>query len=470
MNSKENEHLEIIREALGPYGFSGLTTLALRFFLRNAYESLVITDREGRIKFMDYGSEKLFGLPKGGAFEFKITDLLPDSFLPRVIETGYASIGRVLNVKGVKKISSSYPLIKDGEVIGAIGRVLFHSLEEAERINEELKKLRREVRSLRQKEQNEYSAVYKFENIMGQSSAIKSCIKMGKKIAIVNADVLISGESGTGKELLAQAIHNFRGSENPFVRINCPAIPFELAESELFGYEKGAFSGADRAGKKGKFETAEGGTIFLDEINSLPLSIQAKLLRVLQEREVEKVGGTIPKRVNFRVIAATNIDLKKAMKTGTFREDLYYRIARTAITIPPLRQRKEDIPIYVNHFLQAINKRFGTQFRGVSKDAIACLLENDWPGNVRDLINILEQACLKEWTGSELSISSFPEDINKGYYKANKALKKELNDQEKLKITEALKKSGGNKRKAASILGMPRSTFYNKLKKYKIVN
>jgi transcriptional regulator with PAS, ATPase and Fis domain len=470
MYTTERDHLTIMKEALGAYGFSRLISLALRFFVRNAYESLVITDKEGRIRFMDRGSEKLFGLGKGEASGLEIEALLPDTALPKVIETGYPSIGRVLNVKGVKKIGSSYPLIKDGEVIGAIGRVLFHSLEEVERINDKMKMLRREVRTLRQRSQSEYSAAYTFQNILGKSPGIKNCIAMSKKIAIVQSDVLISGESGTGKELFAQAIHNFSGSDRPFVRVNCPAIPFELAESELFGYEKGAFSGADREGRKGKFEAAENGTVFLDEINSLPLSIQGKLLRVIQEREVEKVGSTRTKKLDIRIIAATNTDLKKAVSAGSFREDLYYRIARTSIHIPPLRERKEDIAIYAEHFLVSINRRFGTHFNKISDDALACLKQYSWPGNIRALINVLEQACLREWEGDEIPLSALPDDLTSDYRRdepvRGNRLRTTLEKQEMELIIQTLNRVKGNKRQAAVLLGIPRSSLYNKLNFY----
>jgi transcriptional regulator with PAS, ATPase and Fis domain len=334
-----------------------------------------------------------------------------------------------------------------------------------------MNKLRTEVRSLRRRERNEYSATYSFEFIQGRSQAIRECITTAKKIATVKADVLITGESGTGKELFAQAIHNFKSLDRPFVRVNCPAIPFELAESELFGYEKGAFSGANTAGRIGKFEAAENGTIFLDEINSLPLSIQAKLLRVIQEREFEKVGSTGTQKLNFRIIAATNTDLKKAVAAGTFREDLYYRIPRTALHIPPLRDRKEDIPIYLEHFLAHINERFGTSFKRISDEALACLIEHHWPGNIRDLINVLDQACLKQWTGDEITLSALPEDLVSNYRKVDpvlgSCLRTGLDAQEIALITQTLEKVGGNKRRAAQLLGISRSSLYNKLHRHK---
>ena len=201
-------------------------------------------------------------------------------------------------MKGSRRIGSAYPLIRGGEVVGAIARLILHSLDEMER-------MKNQVEPLRSERTYQYRAAYTFDNILGISASIKEAVNMAKKVAITNADVLITGESRTGKELLAQSIHNFGNPERPFVRVNCPAIPFELAESDLFGYEKGAFTGASATGKSGKFELAHNGTLFLDEIGSLPLSIQAKLLRVLQEREIERLGSTGIKKVNFRLVAAS---------------------------------------------------------------------------------------------------------------------------------------------------------------------
>lgn len=471
---REDDAMKILGEMLGDYGFSSANLQALRFFFRNVYESLIVVNKRGEFEFMDRGSEKLFGFSEGGAKGLNILELLPDTTLPRVLETGYPSIGKVLNVKGVRKISSSYPLLKDGKVVGAIGRVLFHSLEEVERITTEMNQLTKEVKSLRQRQNSEHRAVHTFESILGQSPVIQKSTKLSKRISMVNTDVLITGESGTGKELFAQSIHNFSNPKRPFVRVNCPAIPFELAESELFGYEKGAFSGASSSGKQGKFELADQGTIFLDEINSLPLSIQAKLLRVFQEREVERLGGTKIKKISFRIIATSNVDLKQAVADGKFREDLYYRIARTSINVPPLRKRKEDIPIFINHFLKIINKQFCTRFKNLSTEALECFMRYDWPGNVRDLINVLEQASLQKWEGEEISINCLPDELTiRSIPRRNFSLsamesQKPIKETEKTMILQALKTTNGNKRKAAQLLCIPRSTFYNKLKEYRI--
>jgi len=472
MGNWEGDCLRVLKEILGEYGFSPVVTWALRFFLRNPYESLLIADKEGRLKFMDRGSEKFFDLPEGGAKGVKVTELIPESQLPIVLETGTPSIGSVLNVKGFRRIGSTYPLIRNGEVVGAMGRLIFHSLDEVERINREVGRLKSEVKFLRERQKSQNSAIYTFDNILGISSAIREAVEMAKKVAMTDADVLIIGESGTGKELFAQAIHNSVNPQRPFVRVNSSAIPFDLVESELFGYERGSFTGASNAGKPGKFEIAHNGTFFLDEISSLPLSIQAKLLRVLQEREVERLGGTKVQNVRFRLIGTTHTDLKALVKESKFREDFYFRIAKATIHIPSLRERKEDIPVYINHFLKIINERFGTRFKRLSDEALFGLMNYDWPGNIRELINVLEQACLKKWEGEEIPMSSLPPEL-KGASSSSlssppKVFKKEVQEEEKKLILQALTQMKGNKRRASSLLGIPRSTFYKKLKDYSI--
>jgi len=479
MEKETSEFLKVLENVLRDYGFSPIITWALRFFLRNPYESLIIVNKDGKLEFMDRGSEKFFGLAEGGAKMVEVTELIPESDLPRVLETGVPFIGRVFNVNGTRRIGSTYPLIRNGEVIGAMGRLIFRSLDEVERINIEIKQLKSQVKFLRDKQKHQDSAHYTFENILGISAAIKDAVDMAKKVATIDSDVLIIGESGTGKEIFAQAIHNAINPQKPFVQVNSSTIPFELAESELFGYEKGSFTGAISTGKPGKFELAHNGTFFLDEISSLPLSIQAKLLRVFQEREVGRLGDTRVQKVSFRLIAATNADLKKLVKEGKFREDLYFRIAKANIYIPPLRERKEDIPVYINHFLKTINERFGTKFKRLSNEALFCFMNYDWPGNVRELINLLEQACLKKWEGEEIPMSSLPYELagsptlhnpssSKTVVTSSEIFKKELAEKEIKLILQALERTKRNKRRAALLLGIPRSTFYKKLKDYSI--
>ncbi len=471
------ENRSMIADVLGNYGLTPTLASALKLFFRNPYESLLIVDKEAKIQFMDRRTEKLFGLKQGGAKGQDIRTFIPQSGLPVTLETGQPMIGRIFEVNGEKRIGSVYPLFQEGEVVGAVGRLIFQSLEEVERINAEIKNLKKEIHELKEKDKQEYSSRYTFENILGASALMKDAIELAKKIAMINTDVLIVGESGTGKELFAHSIHDYAHGNRPIIKINCPAIPFELAESELFGYEKGAFSGALASGKPGKFEIAHNGTIFLDEIASLPLSIQAKLLRVLQEREIERLGSTRPRKVNFRIIAATNTDLKELVKDGKFREDLYYRLAKAIFPIAPLRERKGDLPLYISHFLVKINLSFGTSIKKVSPQALDVMLNYQWPGNVRELINVLEQAVLKAWKGESILVEHLPAELKTDLSREHgtarikedegkKIFKREMEDREKEMILAALERVRGSKTQAARILSMPRSTLYEKIKRF----
>jgi PAS domain S-box-containing protein len=316
-------------------------------------------------------------------------------------------------------------------------------------------------------------AKYTFEDIIGKS---KSLIEMKRLAAIASqslSNVLVQGESGTGKELFAQAIHNASPrADFPFIAVNCAAIPRELIESELFGYVEGAFTGARKGGGIGKFELAEGGTIFLDEIGDMPLDMQIKLLRVLQNKEFFRIGGTTPIAVNVRVISATNKDLLEEIKKGRFREELYYRLNVLTIITPPLRERKEDIKILSEHFIQKLNKILGKKIVGLSEEVEQIFYEYSWPGNVRELENVIEYAMTMA-RGEIITSSALPElkkrkdflaaPISENLLPTPKEI---LEDPEKKRYEQALKLSGGNILEAAKLLNISRATIYRKIKKY----
>jgi transcriptional regulator with PAS, ATPase and Fis domain len=473
----DNEALLMdLNSVLGPYPMNPLIARALRFCFKNPYEGLMIVDTDGIIQFMDRPSEEFLGLEPGGARGRSIKELVPKSDFELVMKSGTPVIGRIREIGGIMRMASVYPLKKDGVIIGAIGRRVFYPYEEIEKRNKEIQDLKNEVQYLRQKEKTEYSSVYTFDNILGSSTLMRDTIATAKRISTLDTDVLIVGETGTGKELFAHSIHGFRHSDKPFAKINCPAIPFELAESQLFGYEKGSFTGASSSGRAGIFESANNGIVFLDEISSLPLSLQAKLLRVLQEREIQRLGSTKTKKVNFRFIAATSVDLLHLVEKGEFRHDLYYRVAGATLDIPPLRDRREDIPLYLYHFLETINKSFNIHLKGFSSEARDILFHYDWPGNVRQLIHVLEQTAIHAWDAEEIISEHLPKelvlhekrsftDILPG---ADFGMKQEMAQKEKNSIVAALKQTRGNKRQAAILLKMPRSTFYQKIRRYDI--
>ena len=313
--------------------------------------------------------------------------------------------------------------------------------------------------SLRQKLEDRY----RFENIIAKSSKMQRLIELIKVVGKSNATVLITGESGTGKELVARAIHSQSHRRNkPFVAVSCAALPESLLESELFGHEKGSFTGA-YAQKKGKFEFANGGTIFLDEVGEMSANIQVHLLRVLEEKEFTRVGGNEPIRVDLRVISATNKDLRKAIEKQEFREDLYYRLNVVNIELPPLRERKEDIPLLAEHFLNKFAMENKKEISGFSPEAMELVLGYDWPGNVRELENAIERAVILA-KSSIITIADLPqENLSLAY---STTPRKNLKAVEKGHIWNILRETGENYSEAARILGISRMTLYNKAKEY----
>lgn len=311
------------------------------------------------------------------------------------------------------------------------------------------------------------TAQFSFDDITGVSPALKECIRLAKIAANSIANVLIQGESGTGKELIAQAIHKSSPrSEGPFVAINCGAIPRNLVESELFGYEDGAFTGAKHGGRPGKFEMAHGGTIFLDEIGEMPLDIQVKFLRVLQEKRITRVGGQRCFDIDVRVIAATNRDLAHEVREGNFRPDLYYRLNVLSIYAPPLRERQGDIPLLVLHLLAKMCKQLGVEKKSFTGEALEKLIAYDWPGNVRELENVVERA-VNICESSQIGIDYLPRSVSERQATIPRQ-QMSLKDLERTAIREALNRTGGNISQAAKMLGIGRNTLYSKLKELEI--
>lgn len=313
--------------------------------------------------------------------------------------------------------------------------------------------------------------LYSFEDIIGESDSIKETINIAKIASQGNSNILIMGESGTGKELFAQSIHNNSLRRNKaFIDINCGALPLSLAESELFGYEGGSYTGARKEGQPGKFELADGGTIFLDEIGELPLSIQAALLRVIQERKVTRIGATTSRNIDVMIIAATNRDLFKAVEEKTFRGDLFYRLNVFNINIPSLRENKEDISRLINHFIKKYNKLFNLNVEEIEEDALYILKKYDWPGNIRQLENIIERA-VQLATNDKIGLRDLPSYLimNIDYNKMD--LNKSINileSKECKEIINILKKTRGNVKQASELLGIGRATVYRKIEKYNV--
>ena len=309
---------------------------------------------------------------------------------------------------------------------------------------------------------------HRFEGMIGNSEKVRSVMDMAGRVAASDASVLITGESGTGKELLAKGVHyNSPRADGPFVAVNCAAIPETLIESELFGHVKGAFTGAVRD-KEGKFELAGGGTLFLDEIGELRIDLQAKILRALQEKTVDRVGGSRPVPVDVRVIAATNRDIERAVKDGKFREDIYYRLSVITLHMPPLRERKEDIPLLVEYFLKKYNPSVEV---ALEPEALAALMAYGWPGNVRELENAIERASVLR-RGNVISRSELPDKLIRGAMGVEDIILNlpeegiSLEDLEKSLIVKALEKHKGNQTRAAEYLGITRPTLIYRMEKF----
>ncbi|EKQ57573.1 MULTISPECIES: sigma 54-interacting transcriptional regulator [unclassified Clostridium] len=442
----------------------------LNTVIETAYDGMVIIDKMGIITMMSKAYTDFLGIKREDAVGKHVTEVIENTRMPIVLETGKEEVAQLHKIKGNYMIASRIPIIKNGEIIGVVGKVLFRNVKELNSLYKKISVIEKELENYKSKLKEFNRASYSLENIIGESDSIISAKEIVKKAAHTSSNVLILGESGTGKEIFAHAIHSESNRyEGPFVKVNCAAIPSDLLESELFGYEAGAFTGARKEGKIGKFEIANEGTIFLDEIGDMPLHMQVKLLRVIQERELEKVGGVATKKINIRIIAATNRNLEKLVSEGKFREDLYYRLNVVTIEIPPLRERGNDIILISNHLIKKLSIDLDKKVRGVSKEAEQYLKSYEWKGNVRELENILERAINIMGDSEIIEVDDLPKEITgKKASIVPKRLQDILEESEKNAIILALRATDGNKTKAAKILDIGRTSLYEKIEKYKI--
>lgn len=404
-------------------------TIANEQIIHNIPIGIIVIDKNSRIIRVNNYTLNLLNDSEKNIYGQYIKDVVPTSDLPLILKTKEHQIGRIQHINENIVITNRAPIInQNNEVLGAIG--IFQDISEVigiQEVNEKFKgiisisKSIDEVKELMSKlEKSEEELNYykdeirrqsslngSFKDIIGNSGSLREVLYMTEKASNSTSTVLIRGESGTGKELIAKAIHYNSNRKNyPLVRVNCAAIPENLLESELFGYEKGSFTGAFKS-KPGKFNLAHKGTIFLDEIGDLPITMQVKLLRVLQDMEFESIGGLKTQKVDVRVIAATNRDLEAMMKNGDFREDLYYRLNVINITLPPLKERKEDISLLVEHFIQKLNTKLNKNIKGITNDCIIYLEKYHWPGNIRELENIIERA-INMCDGNLITLKDLP--------------------------------------------------------------
>ncbi|MFZ5966377.1 MAG: sigma-54-dependent Fis family transcriptional regulator [Bacillota bacterium] len=416
---------------------------------------ILVTDLHGRIKSVNHYIPFMFGYEKDEILRMKVWDLFE----------GWDDVKKTLGVKesfldedvyiNARKNKLQYNLsaypIMDGE----------EHIREIICVFKEVKKIRKLANKIMGRQ-----AIYTFDKIVGNNERLLNTISYAKKIADSKSTILILGESGTGKEIFAQSIHNDSNRrDEAFVAMNCGAIPRNLIESELFGYEEGAFTGAKRGGNAGKFEIADGGTIFLDEIGEMPLEMQPNLLRVIEEGIVSRIGSSKQIPVNVRIIAATNKDLRQEVEKGNFRKDLYYRLNVLPVHLPPLRERKDDIPLLINYFMKAISKRLNKRMVSIPSEYMEHLLQYDWPGNIRELENFVELI---------INTESLPADLYQKNFslKANTSSHQEvclsLEHVEHQHILYVLKKYKGNITMAADALGIGRNTLYRKIEKFNV--
>lgn len=444
----------------------------LNTIIENAYEWLVIINEDGIITMMSKGYKEFLGdlTPEGK----HVSEVIDNTKLPHVVKTGKSEIGEIQIIRGQQVIASRLPIFKNGKIIGAIGKVIFKDITDFYDMSKNIRMMEKEIKYYKSELKKQRTAKYSFSDIVGKSRHIEEVKNLCKRAAMSDSSVLLRGESGTGKELFAHSVHNAsERADGPFIKVNCAAIPSELLESELFGYEGGAFTGASKQGKPGKFELANNGSIFLDEIGDMPLSMQVKLLRVLQEREIERVGSTKSKPLDIRIISATNKDLEAAVRNGEFREDLYYRLNVLNIFIEPLRNRKEDILPLTEHLLKKLSSQMGVHVRGFTQGVGEALEEYGWPGNIRELENILERAINLIDSDCMIKLSQLPQyllvkKIKKSAIQKRGYLKDMLEDLEKQIILECYKETGKNKQRTARLLNISRTSLYEKLAQYQI--
>jgi transcriptional regulator with PAS, ATPase and Fis domain len=455
-----NREAEALREQLEMY----------QLIFESIHYGSLVTDDRGYITHFNKPYGLFLNLDPDAQIGKHCTEVIENTRMHIVAQTGKPEFSNSHRIKGQNMVVHRIPIKKDGKVIAVFGQVLFKDVRDVGKLANKLSLLESKVKLYEAELLALRSTRFTLDSVIGVSEAITSLKAQALKAAASQFPVLISGESGTGKELFAQAIHHASPRKlYPFVRINCATIPKDLFESELFGYERGAFTGARSEGKPGKFELAHRGTIFLDEIGELPAPMQPKLLRVLEEKEFERVGGTRVIRSNFRLIAATNQNLDSMIGEGRFRKDLFYRLNVFPITIPPLRERREDIvPIFM-HLLQQLSAEAHLSDISLDSSAHKILMEHDWPGNVREMSNVLE------WTLSSLEGNCIQDRDLPFYLKPRSdillpALHSPMREvqarAEAQAIRQALQESGHNKAQAARLLGIHRTLLYKKIKKY----
>ena len=437
----------------------------VKIILDSLYDGILIIDSEGIVRYINPAYTRITKVKEEDIIGKKLSDVRKGSYLTEVIKSGKLQLNVHRKMDEVEYIVNMVPIYgKKNKVLGGIS--LLNELNDVYKLTEKLNLSKIIIQNLKEHVKSLGSGKYNFDDIIAVDKKSVEIKEFAKRIALTDSNVLITGESGTGKELYASAIHNFSLRKDfPFIPVNCASFEKSLIESELFGYEEGTFTGAKKNGKTGLFQLANGGVLFLDEIGELEYGLQGKLLRVLQEKSIRKIGGSKEIPIDVRLICATNKDLFKLMEEGKFRRDLYYRIAIIPLTIPPLRERKDDIPALANKFISDLSRKYKKDMF-LSQEAIQLLKEYEWCGNIRELKNIIEftfnmreeRVILKEHLPIKVEENILDSEIIE--------LNEYINKVEKEYINKAIAKYGDSvegKKKAAKALGISLATFYNKL-------
>ena len=428
--------------------------------LNSATTAMLVIDNHGQITNMNGKAQDVLGVTEENAVGKPYRKVFPDSRIVEETLRGHEVREKIIQYNMNYLVVSSNPILLDGNIIGAVLNI---------QVGKEIQSIENKLRI--KTVSSGYVARSEFSDILGTSAAICTIKERASVYAQVDSTIMLYGESGVGKELFAQSIHNDSKRRNyPFVAVNCAALPESLLESELFGYEKGAFTGARAEGKEGIFEMAHRGTIFLDEIGEMPLTLQSRLLRVLQEKEVTRIGGSRVLPIDVRILAATNRDLHEEVKKGNFRNDLYYRLCVLVLTIPPLRRRKEDIQSLATAFAERFSRKYEREFRGFCEDGIDALCQLNFPGNVRELSNLVERMVILSrngMLGRDVLEEALSEEF--AYEPITQAAARQDSDElERQRILRILNECGGQKEEAARLLGMSRTTLWRKLKRFQL--
>lgn len=460
-------------------GLDGLNCYLFNTVIDNINQSLCIVDNKCIVKYWNNAAGKFYNINKEEIIGKDLRLFFPDALLPKVIKEQHP-FEDVYNSpkKDYYIVISASPLYDiNSNLIGGIS--LERDITDYIKITEILEKTTNNLALLKKEISSINHNKYSFSEIIGNNEKFKRTVELCKNISNSNINILILGDSGTGKEVIARSIHYESNRKGSFIPVNCSAIPYSLFESELFGYESGAFTGADKKGKIGKIEAANNGTLFLDEIGDMPLDMQPKFLRVLEDGIITRLGGYSDVKLDIRIISATNKNIRDLVSEGKFREDLYYRLSSVAVELPSLRERKDDIELFVNYFLKNFCMQYGVNIPEIPESIMNILVNYRWEGNIRELKNAIERIVimLKSYKTYKVSLEFLPEYIYDSYV----SIETEKNDDirlldlntavsnaEKMAILMALKRSKGNITNATKILNIPRTSLYYKLKKYNI--